>query len=61
MKKLNETFFPHAGMKNLRFKTVDGCIHSGKYDFNETGARRWFDEYDNQYTSDLVNEWEVVR
>ena len=44
-------------MNNLRFIPKDGQTHSGKYDSSETSARRWFDEHENQYTSDLVVAW----
>ena len=59
MKLLSNTYFPVAGMKNLRFKTIDGKVHTGYYDFNENYQRRWFDENGNQYGSNNdVIEWE---
>ena len=58
MKPLSKDYFPVAGMNNLRFITKDGQTHNGKYDFNETSARRWFDENGNQYTSADVIMWE---
>lgn len=58
MKPLSKDYFPVAGMKNLRFKTIDGKVHTSYYDFNETSARRWFDENGNQYTSAEVVMWE---
>lgn len=60
MQKLDNNYFPHAGMKDLRFRTVDGTLHTGRYDFNEIWARRWIDENNTQYTSDEVLEWEEV-
>ena len=58
MKQLSMVFFPVVGMKNLKFITKDGKTHIGKYDFNESMARRWFDKNGNQYTSDNVIMWE---
>lgn len=61
MKKLNSTYFPLASPNTkVKFKTKEGETHTGRYDFNETNARRWFDENDNQYTSDLIDEWEEL-
>lgn len=62
MKQLSNIYFPVAGMKNLRFKTKDGIIHTGYYDFNNLSARRWFDnESGNQYESyKNVIEWEEI-
>lgn len=57
MKPLSNTYFPVAGMKNLRFKTIDGKVHTGYYDFNENCQRRWFDENGNQYTSADIIMW----
>lgn len=61
MKPLNQTYFPVAGMNNLIFKTTDGLIHRGRYDFNDNKSRRWFDEYNNEYTSNYVSEWTEVK
>lgn len=58
MKNLDMGNFPCAGMDNLIFKTVDGVMHHGRYDFNDNNARRWFDENNKEYTSVLVVEWE---
>ena len=58
MKKLDNKCFPTVGMKCLRFKLKDGRILHGRYDFNSESARRWIDDDGNEYTSDLVDEWE---
>lgn len=62
MQKLDyeKNSFPVTGMRNLRFKTSDGVIHIGRYDFNDIGGRRWFDEKGREYTSDMVTEWEEM-
>ena len=57
--RLDDNNFPHAGMSNLVFETVDGQIHNGRYDFNQTGARRWIDNNGNEFTSDLVINWYI--
>lgn len=58
MQKLNSNYFPIAPTSLVRFKTVHGDVHTGKYDFNDIGARRWFDENGCEYTSNLIDEWE---
>ena len=54
--KLDIKHFPHAGMKRIIFKTVDGKFYFGKYDFNESGARRWIVK-DKEFTSNMVTKW----
>lgn len=59
MEKLTSAHFPISKM-NVRFITKDNKIHIGRYDFNYLMQRRWFDEFGNEYTSDLVDSWELL-
>lgn len=58
MQKLSFNNFPVAGMANLIFRTKDGILHQGSYLFNDLMQRRWIDSDGNEYTSDMVDEWE---
>ncbi len=58
MKNLNDKCFPAVGTKNLIFKLKDGRILRGKYDFNDTADMKWIANDGNEYSSDLVVEWE---
>ena len=50
---------PVAGMR-VKFKTTEGKTHTGIYDFNGYSQRRWFDEDNYEYTSDMIDEWEEI-
>ena len=55
--KLDNKNFPHAGMKDLVFETIDGKLHKGKYDFVEGDRRRWVSEEGEIYSSNMVDNW----
>ena len=55
--KLDSKNFPHAGMKDLVFETIDGKLHKGKYDFVEGDRRRWVSEEGEIYSSNMVDNW----
>ena len=59
MKKLTMEYFPVAGM-NVKFITKLGTTHNGRYGFNVQMARRWFDEDNNEYTSNFIDSWEEL-
>ena len=59
MKKLTENNFPITKMK-VKFITKDNFTHYGRYDFNSLMQRRWIDNDGNEYTSDLVDSWELI-
>lgn len=51
---------PHAGSTNLIFRTKDGILHRGRYVFKDFNINqpKWIDQVGNEYTSDMVDEWE---
>ena len=44
----------------VKFITKDNFTHYGRYDFNSLMQRRWIDNDGNEYTSDLVDSWELI-
>jgi len=61
MREIQWNDFPCAGMK-VRFITKEdkNKIHIGKYDFNSTCNRRFFDENNKEYSSNDILLWEEI-
>lgn len=59
MDALSDTHFPITGTENITFKTLNGEIHHGKYDFNLLMQRRWIDDEGNEFQSDEVSDWGI--
>ena len=58
MNKLNYDCFPSVSSRSISFKTKTGLIFHGKYCFNKYNQRRWITDDGEEYSSNVIDEWE---
>ena len=62
MQKLDITWYPRAGMNNLRWINHDGSVHEGRYGLTDDGTYRyrWIDNDGHEYVLNDIAEWESL-
>ncbi len=60
MRKLDDAWYPRAGMNNLRWINHDGSVHEGRYGLTDDGTYRyrWIDKDGHEYGPNDITEWE---